>query len=423
MVARVSSENQIGQLLRNARTRAGLTRGDLAQLVGLDTSYVYRIETGNRRPSRESLMALAEALGLNVDSINEWLAIAGYASASLLASVRVSSDSTDGDGFLRNTQVAGTRSEVVRWARWLETMGLHEATIGRLLRAMDGATPTRQREIARSIYSAISRVTESLEAPVHSAVIPAAGGQHQLLAPHVMQRLVLGVIDEAIESGIFNIVLVLAPGMAESLYMPLKAALDLTTSLPIKLSYCQQVTPLGLGDAILQAEPFVTQESFAVLLPDDMLREGKRIAPTLLHRMMDAFDQLGGPNLLAVTSVPKSKMWRYGVAKLSAKKSTAGVRSVKQLIEKPDHAQAILRSTHAFGIVGRYLLRPDIFPTLRALKESNGRLLQLTDALEHLRKAGDKVYAYEMGAIRQDIGEILGQASELIRGVQGAVQE
>ena len=75
-------------LLQQARVAAGLSRGALAQRVGLDPSHVYRIETGGRRPSREAALALADALGVEGEAVNTWLVAAGYAPLPLLPRVR-----------------------------------------------------------------------------------------------------------------------------------------------------------------------------------------------------------------------------------------------------------------------------------------------------------------------------------------------
>src|SRR5712691_2232567 len=75
-------------LMQQAREAAGLSRAALAQRVGLDVSHIHRMESGDRRPSRESTLALAEALGMTGDTVNTWLLAAGYAPMPLLTLVR-----------------------------------------------------------------------------------------------------------------------------------------------------------------------------------------------------------------------------------------------------------------------------------------------------------------------------------------------
>jgi UTP--glucose-1-phosphate uridylyltransferase len=408
--------NPFGQLLRQAREAAGLSREALAQRVGLDASYIYRIESGNRSPSREATLTLAEALRVADAELNEWLMAAGYAPMPLFALVR-GVVRTRGPKPPSETK-AGAAADwnTARWAGWLETMGLQEAMIRRLLRAMEGSGLNERQEIASALSHAIARAAETLEAPVHTAVIPAAGGQHQIIASHVMQRLLLGAIGEAAESGISNIIVVLAPGMAESLFMPLKKTFELAIVPTLKLRSVEQAKPQGLGAAILETEALVGTQPFAVLLPDDVVQEriGRTAYSRELRRMMEAASQLEGANLVAVASVSKTRMPQCGVVKVGAKELLPGLRPIAQLVEKPAPLHPIFRSPRTAGIVGRYLLRPAIFPLLRELKEEGAGLVQLTTALERLRQSGQKVYAFELKAGRQDVGEVLDQASGLL---------
>jgi UTP--glucose-1-phosphate uridylyltransferase len=413
---KAEGENQFGQLLRQAREIAGLSRDRLAQRVELDASYIYRIEIGDRRPSREAALVLAEALGVDGEDLNKWLMAAGYAPMPLLTAVRGAVRTRGGR---RRPSAESTHSfgwDAARWAEWLEAMGLQEVMIRRLLKGMETAGLTERQQIARMVSNTFSRVAEILEAPVHTAVIPAAGGHHRLVAPHVMQHLLLQALAEATESGISEVILVLAPGMIDSLYTPLKEALELAVAPSIKLQFAEQARPEGLGDAILQAEELVGKEPFAVLLPDDVVQEriGRTAYPRELRRMMEAFSQLDGAYLVAVAPVPKSKLPQYGVAKVGSKEVIPNILPIIQLIEKPIPSHPIFHSTRTFGIVGRYLLRPDIFRPLRELREKGIRPVQLTVALEHLRQTGQSIYAFGLKAARQDIGEVLGQASELI---------
>jgi UTP--glucose-1-phosphate uridylyltransferase len=204
--------------------------------------------------------------------------------------------------------------------------------------------------------------------------------------------------------------------MTEPLYTPLQEALELAVVPSITIQCCEQPQPEGLGDAILQAEALVSNESFAVLLPDDIVREriGRTVYPRELRRMMESFRHLEHPHLVAVTPVSKSKRAHCGVAKLAAKEVMPRIRPMMQLIEKPSAKHPISRSPRAMGIVGRYLLQPSIFPALHKLRDKKKLPLHLTDALEQLRQAGEHIYAFELEAKREDVGEILGQAGELI---------
>jgi UTP--glucose-1-phosphate uridylyltransferase len=145
-------------------------------------------------------------------------------------------------------------------------------------------------------------------------------------------------------------------------------------------------------------------------------RTGRTAYAPELRRMMDVFRQLQSPHLVSVTRILKSRMSQYGVVRTAARESLPAVHPIMQLVERPPATHAICRATHAFGIVGRYLLQPSIFGPLRELRESGQRPVHLTDALERLRRTGHKVYACELAAARQDVGEIFGQAGDLIGG-------
>lgn len=405
-----------GTLLQHAREAAGLSRAGLAQRVGLDVSHIHRMESGERRPSRESALALAEALGVTGDPANTWLLAAGYAPMPLLTMVR-GAVRTRGRGRSPGAPPGQAADwDTGRWAAWLETMGLQEATLGHLLRLMEMVGLPERQAVASAMAATLSHLIERLETPVHTAVIPAAGGQHRLLALHVMQRLLLRAIREAVASGIGHIILVVAPGMSEPLYTPLQEALALAVIPSITLRCCEQAQPDGLGDALLQAEALINNEPFVVLLPDDIVRAriGRTVYPQEIRRMMEALHRLGRAHLVTVTAVPKSKMPHCGVAQVATQEMMPKLHPIVQLIEKPHPTHPICRSTRAFGIVGRYLLHPSIFDPLRALQASGQRPVHLTDAIERLRQMGEGVYAFELEATRQDVGAVLGQADELI---------
>lgn len=410
--------SQFGQLLRKAREAAGLSQGALAQRVELDASHIHRLEVGGRHPSRESALALAEALGVRDEALNAWLLSAGYAPMPLLTTVRAAIRTR---GTKRHPAVGTPPSSTwdsARWAQWLEAMGLHEGMVARLLQAMEPLGLPERQVVINTVSATFTRVAEMLEAPVQTAIIPAAGGQHRLLAAHVMQRLLVRAIAEAAESGISRIALVLAPGTIESLYMPLKETLELAIAPSITLQCVEQPKPYGLGDAILQAEAFVNEKPFVVLLPDDVVpkRIGRMAFPRELRRMIEAFKQLAGSYLIAVAPVTKSKMPNCGVCQMAPKEAAPSVFPIRRLVENPEPTDSICRSRRVMGIVGRYLLQPDIFCSLHQLRtqEKGKRPLDLTAALARLLQERREVYAFKLAATRQDIGEVLGQASELI---------
>ncbi len=414
--------NHFGLLMQAARESAGLSRKELAERVGLDASHVYRMEVGDRRPSREATLALAEALSVANYDVDFWLTAAGYAPMPLLAGVRSAMRTRGGRRRSDPDSARSSKWDAGRWASWLEAMGLQDAQIGQLLNALEMAGLSEQRAVTSAVSATFSQFTRMLESPVRTAVIPAAGGHHRVIAPHVMQQLLLRVISEAVDSGLSQIHLVLAPGAGESLFLPLREAFNLTIVPAIKLQYTEQIRPEGLGDAVLQAESLVGQEPFAVLLPDDVIQEriGRTLYPRELRRMMDAFSRLDNIHLAAVKAIPRSKMPHYGVVQVGAKEILPQIRLAIRLKEKPPAKDPICRASQTRGIVGRYLFCPDIFAALRQLKDKHtgkGRTVELTDALELIRQNGQdrrRVYTFELASARQDVGKVIEEASDLI---------
>jgi len=415
-----SSLSEFGQLLQGARQAAGLSRAALAERVGLDASHLFRIEKGSRHPSRESALAFAEVLQITGDSLNQWLVAAGFSPSPLLSLVRGAARVRARARRPRRGAGHSSAWDAANWAAWLDAMGLQENAIVDLLQAMQSAPAASQQAAARTVRAAFSRVTASLAAPVHTAIIPAAGGQHRLLAAHVMQRLLLRAVREAAEAGIGEVILVLAPGAADHLYLPLQAALEMVVVPVIKLHHVEQPRPEGLGDAILHAEPFVGGAPTAVLLPDDVVqkRAGRLTAARDLNRMADYFRQMDlaqGGHIVAVANVLKHRMPYSGVVELGEAPVAPGLHLVTRLVEKPNLSDSICHQPGARGIVGRYLLHPDVFDVLRAQRTAGGRPLHLTNALEQLRQDGQQVYALDLEATRQDVGEVLEQANELLQ--------
>lgn len=137
-----------GTLLQHAREATRLSRAALAQRVGLDMSHIYRMEMGERRPSREAVLALAEALGVTDDTVNTWLLAAGYAPMHLLTMVR-GAIRTRGRGRTPGaTPAPDSDWDTARWAVWLESMGLQETTIGHLLHLMNTVGLVKRQAIA-----------------------------------------------------------------------------------------------------------------------------------------------------------------------------------------------------------------------------------------------------------------------------------
>ena len=163
----------------------------------------------------------------------------------------------------------------------------------------------------------------------------------------------------------------------------------------IKFAYIRQREALGLGHAILCAKPFVKDEPFVVILSDDLLDPDS----TVLKEMMSIYEQKKSP-VIAVEDVPRADVQRYGIID---GKMHDGVYEISDLVEKPKPENA--PSTK--GIIGRYILTPDIFDILEKQKPGAGGEIQLTDALRTLVKKRP-IYGYDIKGRRYDAGDKLG---------------
>jgi UTP--glucose-1-phosphate uridylyltransferase len=163
----------------------------------------------------------------------------------------------------------------------------------------------------------------------------------------------------------------------------------------IKFAYIRQREALGLGHAILCAKPFVKDEPFVVILSDDLLDNDS----TALKDMMKIYEEKKSP-VVAVEDVPRENVQRYGIIDGKLKD---GVYEITDLVEKPKPEEA--PSTH--GIIGRYILTPEIFDILEKQKPGAGGEIQLTDALKTYVKKRP-IYGYPIKGRRYDAGDKLG---------------
>jgi UTP--glucose-1-phosphate uridylyltransferase len=164
-----------------------------------------------------------------------------------------------------------------------------------------------------------------------------------------------------------------------------------------EFAFTRQQRPLGLGHAVWCARHLVGDEPFAVLLVDDLM-VGE---PPCLAQMIDAYDKTGG-NVVAVIEVPRDQTRRYGVLDVVDDDGTL-VRA-KGVVEKPDPAVAPSTLT----IIGRYIIQPEIFAHLGALKPGSGNEIQLTDGLDKLIAGGQPFHGMRVAGRRFDCGDKLG---------------
>jgi UTP--glucose-1-phosphate uridylyltransferase len=257
---------------------------------------------------------------------------------------------------------------------------------------------------------------------VRKVVFPAAGlGTRFLPATKAMPKEMLPLVDkpiiqygveEAVGSGIDNIILVTGRGK-NAIEDHFDVAIELETFLDargkhdqlaeirkvtdlIKVAYVRQGEPLGLGHAILVTRELVGDEPFAVILADDVIDA----EPPALAQMLAVFDEVGGPVIL-VERVPRDQISNYGV--IAAEPIRPGVYKVTDLVEKPPVDQA----PSDLAIIGRYILTPDVFPALEATASDRTGEIQLTNGLKRLLQTRP-IYACEVTGTRHDTGNKLG---------------
>ena len=253
---------------------------------------------------------------------------------------------------------------------------------------------------------------------VRTAVIPAAGlgtrflpatkAQPKEMLPIVDKPCIQYIIEEAIDSGIEDILIITGRNKraiedhfdrAVELELTLKAQgkydlLGLVQELSrVTIHYVRQKEPKGLGHAVLCAKHFVGDEPFAVLLGDDIMDAEVPV----LKQLMDVYEDCGG-SVLGVQEVPREKVSSYGVVKPVPVKDH--LWRAEDLVEKPSLAEAPSR----LAVLGRYIITPEIFSILEKTEPGRGGEIQLTDALKKLAER-EPVFAYEFEGRRYDSGD------------------
>ena len=164
----------------------------------------------------------------------------------------------------------------------------------------------------------------------------------------------------------------------------------------VRCMYVRQAEPLGLGHAVLCAQPIIGDEPFGVLLADDLIDAH----PPAMCRMAEIFGETGA-SLLGVEEVPRSQTRSYGI--VTVDKMQGDTARIHSIVEKPKPAQA----PSNLGVIGRYVLTPRIFAMLADLAPGSGGELQLTDAISALL-AHESVLAVRLPGKRYDCGSKLG---------------
>ncbi|HVX67109.1 MAG TPA: UTP--glucose-1-phosphate uridylyltransferase GalU [Bryobacteraceae bacterium] len=264
-------------------------------------------------------------------------------------------------------------------------------------------------------------------AKVRKAVFPAAGlgtrflpatkAQPKEMMPLVDKPLIQYGVEEAIHSGIQNIVIVTGRGKSAiedhfDVSFELEHLLEtrnkkemLATvrdiSDMIDVAYIRQREALGLGHAVLRARTIVGNDPFAVVLSDDVIDA----ATPCLRQLLDVYDFFGAP-VVALMEVPPEQISAYGVVDaepVAHNGSRDRLYRIRNLVEKPKQADA----PSNLAIIGRYVLTAEIFNSLEAIEPGSLGEIQLTDGLKHLLQSRP-IYGYRFEGTRYDAGDKLG---------------
>ncbi|PEJ50218.1 UTP--glucose-1-phosphate uridylyltransferase [Bacillus wiedmannii] len=256
---------------------------------------------------------------------------------------------------------------------------------------------------------------------VKKAIIPAAGlGTRFLPATKAMPKEMLPIVDkptiqyiveEAIESGIEDIIIVTGKGkraiedhfdhsfeLEQNLLEKGKHEIlkKVQESSKINIHYIRQKEPKGLGHAVWCARKFIGNEPFAVLLGDDIVQA----ETPCLRQLMDQYEATQS-SVIGVQTVPETETHRYGIIDPLVQNGRS--YQVSKFVEKPAKGTA----PSNLAIMGRYVLTPEIFMFLENQQTGTGGEIQLTDAIQRLNEI-QRVFAYDFEGKRYDVGEKLG---------------
>ena len=259
---------------------------------------------------------------------------------------------------------------------------------------------------------------------IRTAVFPVAGlGTRFLPATKSVAKEMLTIVDkpliqyaaeEAVAAGMTRLVFIVGR-TKNSIIDHFDKAYELETELALRkkdklLKIVQEVVPdevqcvfirqseaLGLGHAVLCAEPVVHGEPFAVILPDDLIYSANK---SCIQQMAEVFEQRQA-SVIGTQTVDRSESDKYGM--VAGPKVDERLSRVDEIIEKPPMAEA--PSDQA--VVGRYILTPAIIDKLKTTQRGSGGEIQLTDAIAALR-AEEEIFAYSFEGRRYDCGSKLG---------------
>lgn len=260
--------------------------------------------------------------------------------------------------------------------------------------------------------------------PIKKAIFPVAGlgtrflpatkASPKEMLPIVDKPLIQYAVEEAISAGVNELIFVtssskraiedhfdsnyeLEAKLAKNDKQDLLAIVQQILPKGVNCAYIRQPDTLGLGHAVLCAQPLINNEPFAVILADDLIDSGNN---TCLQQMVEIYQSYHS-SIVAVQQIPIEETQKYGIVALKNQQNNLG--EITQIIEKPKSKDA----PSNLGVVGRYLLNPAIFTYLEKTERGAGGEIQLTDAIAGLLK-DETVYAWQFNGTRYDCGSKIG---------------
>ena len=260
---------------------------------------------------------------------------------------------------------------------------------------------------------------------VRKAIIPAAGlgtrflpatkAQPKEMLPIVDKPTIQYIIEEAVASGIEDIIIVTGRGK-RAIEDHFDKSYELEETLAKKgkfelleqvqaianlanIHYIRQKEPLGLGHAIHCAKSFIGSEPFAVLLGDDIVHSETK---PCLKQLIEVYERFNS-SVIGVQEVPDEDVSKYGIVSIKQPEIAKNCFHVNDLVEKPKLEEA----PSNYAIMGRYVLRPEIFDILDTQTPGAGGEIQLTDAIKRLNEK-QMVVAYNFEGTRYDVGDKFG---------------
>lgn len=244
--------------------------------------------------------------------------------------------------------------------------------------------------------------------------LPATKASPKEMLPIVDKPLIQYAVEEAVEAGA-EVLVFITSRTKRAISDHFDRAYELETELSLRgrkheLALVQDIVPehvtcvyirqaeaLGLGHAVLCAEPVIGNEPFYVVLADDLVAGDSR---SPLQQMNDVYERYGN-SVIGVERVAREETDRYGI--ITPEPVGERLYKIKHIVEKPKSAEA----PSTLGVVGRYLLTPGIFELLHNTDKGAGGEIQLTDAIQALLSR-ENVYACEYAGVRYDCGSKLG---------------